>query len=246
MDLPKAIELSCTYHKSCLPFLWPPKETCRHTVPTCAQLLLDSAPAFLSPSLMFAIGMFPIWPLGPGCLRTSDNGTGHNFRAPPHPQHRRKDRRHEDGLREEVPQQRTPHTHTRTAISPSRVCHRGVQALAAFRHVLRPRQPGAPNPIASRKEGCADRGFGCPGEALTQTKPNPPSRDQGLTWRLGHRVEFFFRVLHPHLISPQKSEHLEYRHMGRKNFLFSLPEPLAGQKKKSAPSAPYFPSAVPK
>ena len=78
VDLPKAIELSCAFQKSCLPFLRPPKETWHHTVPTCAQLLLDPAPAFLSPSLMFAIGMFPIWPLGPGCQRTSDNGTSHN------------------------------------------------------------------------------------------------------------------------------------------------------------------------
>ena len=65
-------------------------------------------------------------------------------------------------------------THTGTAVSPSRVCHRGVWGLSAGWHALRPRQPGAPNPVESRRDGCADCGSGRPGEALTQTKPNPP------------------------------------------------------------------------
>ena len=65
-------------------------------------------------------------------------------------------------------------THTGTAVSPSRVCHRGVRGLSAVRHALRPRQPGAPNPVESRRDSCADRGPGRPGEALTRTKPNPP------------------------------------------------------------------------
>ena len=65
-------------------------------------------------------------------------------------------------------------THTGTAVSPSRVCHRGVQGLSAVRHALRPRQPGAPNTIESRRDGCADHGPGRPGEALTHTKPKPP------------------------------------------------------------------------
>ena len=66
-------------------------------------------------------------------------------------------------------------THTGTVVSPSRVCHRGVRGLSAVRHAFRSRQPGAPNPVESRKDGCADRGPGHPGEALTQTKPNPPT-----------------------------------------------------------------------
>ena len=51
-----------------------------------------------------------------------------------------------------------------------------LEELSAVRHALRPRQPGAPNPVESRRDGCADRGPGRPGEALTQTKPNPPPR----------------------------------------------------------------------
>ena len=64
-------------------------------------------------------------------------------------------------------------THTGTAVSPSQVCHCGVQGLSAARHALSPRQPGAPNPIEFRRDGCADRGPGRPGEPLTQTRPNP-------------------------------------------------------------------------
>ena len=73
-----------------------------------------------------------------------------------------------------APQQRARPTHTGMAVSPSRVCHRGVRGLSAVRHALRLRQPGAPNSVESRRDGCADRGPGRPGEALTQTKPNPP------------------------------------------------------------------------
>ena len=65
-------------------------------------------------------------------------------------------------------------THTGTAVSPSHMCHRGVRGLSAVRHALRPRQPGAPNPVELRRDGCADRGSGRPGEALTQTNPPPP------------------------------------------------------------------------
>ena len=65
---------------------------------------------------------------------------------------------------------------------PAPASHRGVRGLSAVRHALRPRQPGAPNPVESRRDGCADRGPGRPGEALTQTKPNdpppPPPRPQ--------------------------------------------------------------------
>ena len=64
-------------------------------------------------------------------------------------------------------------THTGTAVSPSCVCHRRVPGLSAVRHALRPQQPGAPNPVESRRDGCADRRPGRPGEALTQSKPNP-------------------------------------------------------------------------
>ena len=67
-------------------------------------------------------------------------------------------------------------THTGTVVSFSRVCHRGVLGLSAVRHAMRPRQPGASNPVKSRRDGCADRGCGRPGgggEGLTQTKPNP-------------------------------------------------------------------------
>ena len=58
--------------------------------------------------------------------------------------------------------------------SPPACCHHGIRGLSAVRHALRPRQPGAPSPVESGRDRCADRGPGRPGEALTQTKPNPP------------------------------------------------------------------------
>ena len=94
-----------------------------------------------------------------GAWSTRRQTAPHTHRPPPQTQ------RHPSGVHT---------THTGTAVSPSRVCHRGVRGLSAVRHALRPRQPGAPNPVESRRDGCADRGPGRPGEALTQTKPNPP------------------------------------------------------------------------
>ena len=52
-----------------------------------------------------------------------------------------------------------------------------------------------------------------------------------------------FRVSHPYSNSPQKSVHFEYRHMRQKN---NFP-PFGKQKTKlPAPSAPHFPTSVPK
>ena len=71
-----------------------------------------------------------------------------------------------------TPAARTPHTQARRYLS--RMCHCRVRGLSAVWDTLRPRQPGAPNPIKSRRDSCADRGSGHPGEALTQTEPNCP------------------------------------------------------------------------
>ena len=100
-----------------------------------------------------------------GAWSTRRQTTPHTRRPPPPPL---QTQRHPSGAHT---------THTGTAVSPSRVCHRGVRGLSAVRHALRPRQPGAPNPVESHRDGCADRGPGRPWEALTQTKPNPPQLD---------------------------------------------------------------------
>ena len=97
----------------------------------------------------------------PPCRRLEHPATDRPTRTSPPPQ----TQRHPSS---------THATHTGTAVSPSRVCHRRVRGLSAVRHALRPRQPGAPNPVESCSDGCADRGPGCPGEAVTQTKPNQP------------------------------------------------------------------------
>ena len=82
-----------------------------------------------------------------------------------------------------TPSARTPHTQARQYLPPASATAE-VRGLSAVRHALRPRQPGAPNPVESRRDGCADRGPGCLGEALTQTKPKtrtqpPPPKKKG-------------------------------------------------------------------
>ena len=97
--------------------------------------------------------------LPPGAWSTRPQITPHAPPPPPDPK---------------APQRRARHTHRPGGIALPRGPPREVRGLSAVRHALRQRQPGAPNPVEPRRDGCADRGPGRPGEALTQTKPNPP------------------------------------------------------------------------
>ena len=99
----------------------------------------------------------------PACTWSTRRQTAPCARASPRPQ----TQRHPSSVHA---------THTGTAVSPSRVCHRGVRGLSAVQHALRPRQPGAPNPVESHRAmtmGLGVRGWG--GGEFTSPKPNPLS-----------------------------------------------------------------------
>ena len=111
----------------------------------------------------------------PPCRRLEHQATNHPTRTPPGPSPASETQRHPSSAHA---------THTGTAVSPSRVCHRGVRGLSAVQRALIPQRPGAPNPAESCRDGCADRGFGRPGVALTQIQTPPPPPPPG-RWNQG-------------------------------------------------------------
>ena len=93
-----------------------------------------------------------------------------------------------------------------------------------------------------------------PGDgSLSSYTTEPPPQVAGDGWRgpaakgrLGGRVRGstfgFVCAVHPHLNSPQNSEHLESRHTAQKN---TVPR-REGPAKRPAPSAPHSPTSAPK
>ena len=101
-------------------------------------------------------------------------------------------------------------THKGTAVSPSCVCHCRVRGLSTVRHALRPRQPGAPSPVESCRDRCADHGLRRPEEALNPPPPwggglRPLLLGGGVVYKREETSPLWLQLFHPHSSSSTSS-----------------------------------------